>query len=87
MFTHVTEDVKLNTVTCIPIVRQRLGKHALSTTEDVFSAWSMQSVPCIHIVRQRLGKHALSTTEDVFSAWSIQSGYNKCSAAPRSREQ
>jgi hypothetical protein len=35
--------VIVNIAKCIPIDRQRLGKHASLTIEAVFSAWSVQS--------------------------------------------
>jgi hypothetical protein len=54
---------------CIPIARQRLGKHILVEANARTNRTS--------IVRQRISKHASLTTEAVFSAWSVQSGYKE----------
>jgi hypothetical protein len=58
-----------NTVTRIPIARQRLGKHILAQayarSNRTFTA------------RQRTSQHASLTIQAVFSAWSVQSGYKE----------
>jgi hypothetical protein len=57
------------TVTCIPIARQRLGKHIPA---EANSRNNRTSIP-----RQRTSKHTSLTTEAVFSAWSVHSGYKE----------
>jgi hypothetical protein len=58
-----------HTVTCIPIARQRLGKHIPAETNKRNNRTS--------IARQWISKHASLRTEAVFSAWSVQSGYKE----------
>jgi hypothetical protein len=58
-----------NTVACIPIARQRLGKR----TPAGVNARNIRT----SIARQRISKHASLTIEAVFSAWSVQSGYKE----------
>jgi hypothetical protein len=62
-------DMCINIVTCIPIARQRFGKHIRA------EANARNSRTCI--ARQRISKHASLTVEAVFSAWSVQSGYKE----------
>jgi hypothetical protein len=59
-----------NTVTCIPIARQQLGKHIPVEANARNNRTS--------IAKQRISKHASLTIEAVFSAWSVQSCYKKC---------
>jgi hypothetical protein len=59
------------TVTCIPIAKQRLGKHIPAEANARNSRTS--------ISRQRISKHVSLTTETVFCAWCVQSGYKKVS--------
>jgi hypothetical protein len=51
-------------VTCIPIARQRLGKHIPAQANARSNRTS--------IARQRISKHASLTKEAVFFAWSMQ---------------
>jgi hypothetical protein len=56
-------------VTCIPISRQRLGKHipaGANAHDDRMS-----------VARQRTSKHASLTIETVFSVWSVSRGYKR----------
>jgi hypothetical protein len=57
-----------NTVTCIPIARQRLGKYipAGATRNNR-----------IFVARRRISKDAWLTIKAVFSAWSVQSCYKE----------
>jgi hypothetical protein len=55
-------------VTCIPIARQRLGKHIPAKA----NARNRTS-----IARQRICKHASVTIEAVFSAWSVEIVYKE----------
>jgi hypothetical protein len=55
-------------MTCIPIARQRLGKHILTQANVHNSRTS--------IARQRISKHILKI-EPVSSVWSVQIGYKK----------
>jgi hypothetical protein len=54
---------------CIPVARQRLGKHIPARANARKDKTS--------IARQRISKHASLTTETVCSAWSAQSGYKE----------
>jgi hypothetical protein len=56
-------------VTCIPIARQRLGKHIPARANAHKNRTS--------IARQRISKHAYSTAEVVFSMGSVRSGYKE----------
>jgi hypothetical protein len=56
-------------VTCIPIARQRLGKHIPAEENARNNRTS--------IARQRISKNASLTIEAVFTAWSVQSGYKE----------
>jgi hypothetical protein len=56
-------------MTCIPIARQRLGKHISEQTNVRNHKTS--------IAKQVISKHTSLTTEAVFSAWSLQSGYKE----------
>jgi hypothetical protein len=56
-------------VTCIPIARQRLGKHI-----------PVQANACNNrtsLARQWISKHTSLAIKAVFSAWSMQSGCNE----------
>jgi hypothetical protein len=55
------------TVTCIPIARQRLGKHISAEANARNNRTS--------IARQRISKHASLAIEAVFSAWSVPRGH------------
>jgi hypothetical protein len=50
-------------VTCIPITRQRLGKH--------IPAGAKARESRTYIARQRCGIHASSTIQTVFCVWSV----------------
>jgi hypothetical protein len=54
-------------VACIPIARQRLGKHIPAEAKARNNRTS--------IARQRISQHAFLTIDAVFSALSVQSGY------------
>jgi hypothetical protein len=54
---------------CIPIARQRLGKHT--------PAWVNARKNRTFIARQQISKHAFLTIEVVFSVVSVQSGYKE----------
>jgi hypothetical protein len=56
-------------MTCIPIARQRLGKHIPAEANARNNRTS--------IAKQRISKHTSLTIEAVFSAWSVQSGYKE----------
>jgi hypothetical protein len=56
-------------VTCIPVARQRLGKHIPTET----NARNNRT----YTARERISKHASLTIEAVLSAWSLQSGYKE----------
>jgi hypothetical protein len=58
-----------DTVTCIAIARQQLGKHIPAEANSLNSRTS--------IARQRISKHTSLTIEAVFSAWSVQNGYKE----------
>jgi hypothetical protein len=58
-----------NIVTCIPIARQRLGKHIPARANARKNRTS--------IARQRISKHASLTIEAVFSAWPVQRTYEE----------
>jgi hypothetical protein len=62
-----------NNVTCIPIVRQRLGKHIPARKNRTF------------IARQQISKHVFLTTEAVFSVVLHKEVIRKCSAEQNSR--
>jgi hypothetical protein len=51
---------------CIPIARQRLGKHSSAETNVCNNRTS--------IARQWISKHVSFIIEAVLSAWSVQSG-------------
>jgi hypothetical protein len=57
---------KNNIVTCIPIARQRLGKHIPMQANVRNNRAS--------IARQQINKHTSLTIKAVFSVWSVQSG-------------
>jgi hypothetical protein len=59
--------MRVYTVTCIPIARQRLGKHIPAEANARNNKTS--------IAGQRISKRASLTIEAVFSVWSVQSGY------------
>jgi hypothetical protein len=59
---------EVNTVTCIHIARQRLGKHITAQANSLNNRK--------YIGRQRICKH-VSLTEAVFSVGSVQSGYKE----------
>jgi hypothetical protein len=59
----------LHNVTCIPIARQRLGKHNPAGANARDNRTS--------IAKQRISIHASLTIEVVFSAWSVRSGYKE----------
>jgi hypothetical protein len=61
--------LRVDIVTCIPIARQRLGKHIPAEANARYNRTS--------IGRQRISKHACLTVEAVFYAWSVQSGYKE----------
>jgi hypothetical protein len=61
--------IPIHVVTCIPVARQRLGKH--------ISARANAGKNRTSISRQRISKHASLTIYAVFSAWSVQSGYKE----------
>jgi hypothetical protein len=61
---YVKSPVSVNIATCIPIARQRLGKHIPA------QAYARNNRTLI--ARQRISKHASLTREAVFSAWSVQ---------------
>jgi hypothetical protein len=54
---------------CIPIAKQRLGKHIPTEANASKNRTS--------IIRQRISKYALLTIKVVFSPWSVQSGYKE----------
>jgi hypothetical protein len=54
---------------CIPIARQRLGKH-IPVEANARNNWTS-------IAKQRISKHASLTSGAVFSAWFVQSGYKE----------
>jgi hypothetical protein len=56
-------------VACIPIARQRLGKH--------IPAQANARKNGTFIARQRISKHASLTPEAVFSVGSVQRGYKE----------
>jgi hypothetical protein len=56
-------------VTCIPIVRQRLGKHISAQAKSLNSRMS--------VTRKQMSKHASLTIEAVFSLGSVQRGYKE----------
>jgi hypothetical protein len=56
-------------VTCIPIPRQRLGKHIPPCANARKNRTS--------IARQRISKHASLTEDAVFSVGFVQSGYKE----------
>jgi hypothetical protein len=60
---------EIHAVTCIPIARQRLGKHIPSQANARNSRTS--------IAMQWFSKHTSLITEAVFSAWSVQGGYKE----------
>jgi hypothetical protein len=59
----------INTMICIPIARQRLGKRTPAGANARNSRTS--------IARQRISKQASLTIEAVFSAWSVQNNYKE----------
>jgi hypothetical protein len=65
----IPEDSNLNIVTCIPIARQRLGKHSRKQTRNNYTS----------TVMQRISTYASLTTEAVFSAWSVYMVMRNCS--------
>jgi hypothetical protein len=54
---------------CIPIARQRLGKHIPAQANSLKNTTS--------IARQRISKHTSLKIEAVFSACSVQNGYKE----------
>jgi hypothetical protein len=62
-------EVNKYNVTCIPIARQRLGKH--------IPAEAIERNNRTSIAKQRISKHASLTIEAAFSSWSVQSGYKE----------
>jgi hypothetical protein len=58
-------------VTCMPIARQRIGKHVPATRAQNSRA---------SVATQRHDKQASSAIQALFSVRSVQSGYEKCSA-------
>jgi hypothetical protein len=56
-------------VTCIPIARQRFGKH-IPAQEYVLNNRTS-------IARQRISRHTFLTIEAVFSVGSVKSGYKE----------
>jgi hypothetical protein len=58
-----------NIVTCIPIARQRFGKH--------IPAGAKARKRRTYTDRQRITKHVSLITETAFSAWSVQSRYKE----------
>lgn len=66
-----------NNVTCIPIVRQQVGKH-IPAEENARK--NMAS-----FARQRINKHTFLTVETVFSVWSVQSGYKEVFRGTKNR--
>jgi hypothetical protein len=66
-------------VTCIPIARQRLGKHIPARAKAGKNRTS--------IAKQRISKHAFLTIEAVFSVGSLQSGYKKVFSSTKWNEE
>jgi hypothetical protein len=56
-------------VTCVPIARQRLGKHNPGRSNAHKNGTA--------IARQRISKHDSLIIKAVFSAWPVQSGYKE----------
>jgi hypothetical protein len=66
---HTTATTQIYIMTCIPIARQRLGKHIPAQSNSLNNRTS--------IARQNISKHMSLTIEAVFSVASLQIGYKE----------